>query len=244
MSELVVAHQFRGPPWSGNGGYLYGLLAKQVGGPATGVLRAPIPLDAPMTVVEAEDGFSLKAADGTLIAQAGGPKAQLPEVPPPPTLAQAEAAGEASPFRDKIVHPVCFTCSSDREEGDGLRVMVGQLEGFEPGHVAAAWTPHQNFADEEGLAPLEVIWAAIDCPGSKAWIIKADAGAGLLGTMTGEVLRRPKVGEPHIVYAWPISQEGRKHTSGVALFDAGGELLARGLQLWIVPNRFPPPPAG
>ena len=59
--------------------------------------------------------------------------------------------------------------------------------------------------------------------------------------MTGEVLRRPQAGEACIVMAWPIAREGRKETSGVALFGADGELLARAHQVWIVmPPRVAP----
>jgi hypothetical protein len=59
--------------------------------------------------------------------------------------------------------------------------------------------------------------------------------------MTGEVIRRPKAGEACIVTAWPLAREGRKETAGVALFDAQGELLARGHQVWIM--SVPPPQA-
>ena len=37
-----------------------------------------------------------------------------------------------------------------------------------------------------------------------------------------------------IVTAWPLERDGRKEFSGVALFSADGELLARGHQVWIV----------
>jgi hypothetical protein len=63
--------------------------------------------------------------------------------------------------------------------------------------------------------------------------VKSGTGAGLLGTMTGEVLRLPRAGEPTIVVAWPIEQSGRKFIAGVALFDTGGALMARGSQIWI-----------
>jgi uncharacterized protein YecE (DUF72 family) len=40
-------------------------------------------------------------------------------------------------------------------------VFAGQIEGAEPGHVACPWTPHANFADDQGMIPVEVIWAAL-----------------------------------------------------------------------------------
>jgi hypothetical protein len=79
-----------------------------------------------------------------------------------------------------------------------------------------------------------VIWAALDCPGFFAWVEKEGRHGALLGTMTGEVLRRPRAGEPCVVVAWPLEREGRKETSGVALYDQGGALLARAHQVWIM----------
>jgi hypothetical protein len=71
--------------------------------------------------------------------------------------------------------------------------------------------------------------------------VKEGRHGALLGTMTGEVIRRPKAGETCIVLAWPIVREGRKETAGVALYSAEGELLARGHQVWITMG--PPPQA-
>jgi hypothetical protein len=131
-----------------------------------------------------------------------------------------------------MFHPVCFTCATDLDEGYGLRVFVGQIEGRPPGHVAGPWRAHANFADEDGLASSPAVWAALDCPGSVAWV-ELGAGGGLLGTMTCEVLRRPACGELCIVTAWPIERSGRKSAAGTALFTAAGELLARSRQVWI-----------
>jgi hypothetical protein len=85
-----------------------------------------------------------------------------------------------------------------------------------------------------------VIWAALDCPGYFAWVEREGRHGALLGTMTGEVLRRPRAGEETVVLAWPIAREGRKETAGVALYSASGELLARAHQIWIVMGPRPP----
>jgi hypothetical protein len=79
-----------------------------------------------------------------------------------------------------------------------------------------------------------VVWAALDCPGVFAWIAKEGRHGALLGTMTGEILRRPPAAQDYIVMAWPLEREGRKETAGVALFTADGELLARAHQVWIM----------
>jgi hypothetical protein len=233
MRDVVVARQFRGPPNSGNGGYVCGLLGKEIAGPATVALRALIPLDIALNLGRAGDAVRLTGLDGTLIAEATAAETVLPAPPAAPSLAGAQAAGARCPVIEKPFHPPCFTCSSIREDGDGLRVLPGQIDGAPLGHIACVWIPHRSFADATGSIPAEIVWAALDCPGSLAWIVKSGTGAGLLGTMTGEVLRLPRAGEPTIVTAWPIEQNGRKFVAGVALFDASGALMARGTQIWI-----------
>jgi hypothetical protein len=232
---ITIAKQFRGPPNSGNGGYVCGMLGRDIAGPSTVALRAIIPLDTPLNLVKESDRVTLNGGDGTLIAEAKAAAVEaLPAPPTPPSLEQARigsAAYEKAQL-ERTFHPPCFTCTPLREDGDALRVFAGPY-GADPGHLAAAWTPHPAFADSEKLAPTEIVWAALDCPGSFAWLDKIGHTGGLLGTMTCEILRRPKIGEPHIVTAWPLEHSGRKYASGVALFTAKGELLARGHQIWI-----------
>ena len=84
--------------------------------------------------------------------------------------------------------------------------------------LAGVWTPHENFAGPDGLVPSEIVWAALDCRGWYAWLVREAHSAGLVGTMTGEVVR--------LRYC------------GVAMFTADGECLARGRQVWIA---FPTP---
>jgi hypothetical protein len=235
LAKIVIAQQFCGPPNSGNGGYVCGVLAKDLEGPVTSVLRARVPLDVELDLAMADGAAVMTDSGGGLIGR-GDPAAAsvLPDPPPPPGVEAARAAGERYVGHQAQFHPICFTCGVDRHEGDGLRVFPGQLDGAPAGHVACLWTPDPAFADAEGLATTEVIWAALDCPGFFAWVVKEGRHGALLGTMTGEVLRRPRAGETCIVTAWPLTREGRKETAGVALFSAEGELLARGHQVWIV----------
>lgn len=233
ISKVVVARQFRGPPHSGNGGYVCGLMGRVFEGPSTALLRAPPPLDTPLGLI-VEDGLArLVDEAGVLIgeARAGGGEA-LTQPPAAPSLAAAIAAASHFPGFDRPFHPVCFTCGDQLDDGYGLRAFTGQVEGMADGVVAGPWTVHANFADAEGLAPAEMVWAALDCPGSVAWVVTG-AGGGLLGTMTCEILRRPAAGETTIILAWPIERSGRKLISGTALYSAEGELMARSHQIWI-----------
>ena len=240
MAKITIAQQFCGPPNSGNGGYVCGVLARDIDGPATSVLRARVPLDVDLELNTADGVALMTDAEGALVGRGETADRDLLPTPlAPPSLEAARAAGERYIGLAQRVHPTCFSCGPERHEGDGLRVFAGQIEGEPHGHLACVWTPHTAFADAQGLVPTEVIWAALDCPGVFAWIAKEGRHGALLGTMTGEVLRRPKVGEDCIVTAWPLAREGRKETAGVALFAADGELLARAHQVWIMMG--PPP---
>ncbi|MEO8113142.1 MAG: hypothetical protein ABI655_02090 [Phenylobacterium sp.] len=242
MTHILIGRQFCGPPNSGNGGYVCGLLADGLEGPARAILRAPIPLDVQLTLSPDGDGQVLTGPDGDLIGRGDAAVLDL-EIPPAPSLEAARAASGRYIGHEQRVHPICFTCGADRADGDGLRVFPGQLAGAPQGHVACLWAPHAAFADARGLVPAEMVWAALDCPGYFAWVESVGRHGALLGTMTGEVIRRPRAGETCIVLAWPLVREGRKETAGVALFSGDGELMARGHQVWIMMGPRPDPSA-
>ena len=65
MREIVIARQFRGPPSSGNGGYVCGILGKEIQGPATVALRAIIPLDTELNLNTEPGHVTLTGQDGT-----------------------------------------------------------------------------------------------------------------------------------------------------------------------------------
>ncbi len=242
MPKIIIASQFQGPPNSGNGGYVCGVLARDLKGPATSILRNRVPLDVDLDLELAEGVVQLTDATGVLVGRGEiADRSMLPDPPRQPSLEAARAAGARYVGHAERYHPTCFTCGPQRGDGDGLRVFPGQVAGAPEGQLACDWTPDPAFADAEGLATTEVVWAALDCPGYFAWVVKEGRHGALLGTMTGEVIRRPKAGEPTIVTAWPIAREGRKETAGTALFTADGELLARSHQVWIVMG--PPPQA-
>jgi hypothetical protein len=234
-TTISVPAQFRGPPNSVNGGYGCGVMGRMIEGPAQAFLRAPMPLDTPMLLTQGEaGGVRIESEAGALIGEArpAAPDFDLPAPPPSPGLAAATAAARGFPGFARPFHPICFACGDQLAEGVGLRAFVGQVAGASDGVVAGPWTPNPAFADADGLTPAEVVWAALDCPGSVAWVVSG-AGGGLLGAMTCEVIRRPAASEPCVIVAWPLERSGRKLISGTALYDAAGALLARSHQIWI-----------
>jgi hypothetical protein len=79
VTEIVINHQFRGPPNSGNGGYVCGIVGREIEGAATVALRALIPLDTSLQLEGGEGVVLLTGQDGTLIAQGSPSATALPD---------------------------------------------------------------------------------------------------------------------------------------------------------------------
>ncbi len=246
QSSLIIPARFRGPPNSGNGGYVAGALAEQIpltpGGPANAVevtLRAPIPLDTPMTVTCRDENRVELQLGEQLIAEAQPVELQ-PDVPTPPAFAAVLAERARSPSLQPRLnslipgglgfHPVCACCGADVPEGEGLRVFAAPVPGFDG--AAAAWRPHPGFADPEGNLPARLVWTALDCPGQFAYLA-GGIRTGLLGRMAARLLQPAPVDANYLVIGWRIGVERRKHFAGTALFDEDGTLYAFSRQTWI-----------
>ena len=219
-TTISMAAQFRGPPNSVNGGYACGVMGRMIDGPFTAVLRAPPPLDTPMAMIQHDGGVRLESQAGDLIGEAR--PADAAAIPAPPLVPSLAAAIAASPGFPGLHRPVPPDLLLLRRQGRGgrrpARLHRPAGRARRTGVVAGPWTPNPAFADADGLMPAEVVWAALDCPGAVSWVVSG-AGGGMLGTMTGEMIRRPAAGETCIVLAWPIERSGRKLISGTALFS-------------------------
>ena len=229
MSDTItVQKRFCGPPESGNGGYVCGLLAKRFTGPVEVTLRAPPPLDHSMKI-EGDIRHELRVVDdGQLVAQARSADLEL-DIPELPEWEQVIEAGAGYPGFKHHLYPECFVCGPHREPGDGLRIFAGPVKGSEV--FAAVWVPGVILANKEAKINSEFVWAALDCPGYFA--VTQDAEPMLLGRLTLECEGDLYPGEEYIVLAWPLGQEGRKHFAGTAVFDRDGRRLARARAVWV-----------
>lgn len=229
---LVIAPRFNGPPASGNGGYVCGLLAREIDGPSEATLRAPPPLNTALTLERDGDIVRLLHENAT-IAEARPASLDL-VAPPAPTRAQAEAA--RARYRGLLDHryETCFVCGTGRPQHDGLEIYTGPVEGA--AMVAAPWTPTADLADASGRVAPEFVHAALDCP--SYWALpRAGEMAALLARLTSSLDSEPPFpGETCIVIAWPIASDGRKHRAASALYGADGRLIARSEALWIEPK--------
>ena len=238
--SLVIAPRFCGPPDSGNGGYVCGLIAGYLDGPAEVTLRVPPPLQTPLTVERSGLGSVRILDGGTLIAEAtcvpGGPALQLPG---PVSVQQAQSAGARSQLRLRPKlhpYPTCFACGPDRVPGDGLRIMVGRVTGRELS--ADVWYPDGELAAGNGCVRPEFMWAALDCAGGVGAIGDAvsEGTPFLLGRLTAHQNGDVHAGEPHVVVGWRLAEQGRKLLAGSAVYAPSGQAVWVAQATWIRPR--------
>jgi hypothetical protein len=236
MSDtLIIPAGFNGPRLSGNGGYVGGMMAQRFGGDGAVeiTLRAPVPIDTPMTLTRGADG-ALLAHDGeTLVCEArAGTVDHLKPPPPPGDWADVLRRGEegGSPADSDYGH--CIVCGRARAVGDGLRVWG--TSGPQPGYSLSCYIPHANHADAAGRIRPEFVWGTLDCPGAYAVQDDGDFRPAMTGRMTVKVIEPPRVGERCAVVGWRLGGEGRKLYSGTALYTESGRLCGLGTCTWIL----------
>lgn len=229
MSEHVtIDGRYRGPPASGNGGYVCGIVAGLIGEPAEVTLRHPPPIDRPLEVARLGGG-GVALRDGETVVAEGVPADLEVDVPGPVGLAEAEQAAKSYPLFENHPFPTCFVCGPDRAEGDGLRIFPGPIDGRDI--VAAPWTPDSSLADDSGSVRPEIVWAALDCPSGFAFI--GPDNVVVLGRFAAKVVEPVACRQPYVVTGWPLGGEGRRLYGGSALFSPDGTLHAVASATWV-----------
>lgn len=228
-AAIVIDPRFRGPPESGNGGYVCGRVAVALDVPVAVRLLTPPPLSLPLELRPAAAGGRMVLLHGERPVAEARP-AEVTVAPPAPP--SHEEAVEAARRCTGLVHhplPTCFVCGPQRAPGDGLRIFAGEVTGRPI--VAAPWTPDASLADAAGRVRPEFLWAALDCPGFFA--APLDGALALLGELAARIERPLDAGEPCVVVGWPIESAGRRHRTGTAVFAQDGELVARAEATWV-----------
>ena len=245
MPSLIINTRFCGPPNSGNGGYVCGLLAAHIGDSAEITLRLPPPLERTLDVVAGPDG-TIDLWDQEVVVATG--RATLLEISEIPTVnfSGAEEAVHRTPY-DNANHklPTCFVCGPARHHGDGLRIFAGPVAvSLDPTFdvFAAPWVPYANLAGHDGRVAAEFVWAALDCPTGYASLGARPLGMTgeetiLLGRMAARVIGRPKPGDRCVVTAWPTGRSDRKLFANSALLGPDGEVLAIARTIWLMVDR-------
>ena len=169
----------------------------------------------------ADDG-SVSLLRGDDVIATAVPRAVEAQAPPAPTVEQAEIATRRYVGFAHHRFPTCFVCGTARE--DSLRICAGQV-GDSP-LIASPWTPESD----------DPVFAG-QCPTAQARTRSNPSTTALRALSSprspSSSVSRPRAGERHVVAAWPVSSDGRKHHSASALYDATGCVLAIADSLWI-----------
>jgi len=227
--EIIISERFCGPPDSGNGGYVSGLMASELEGAVEVTLRKPIPLLTKMNLDPTDEGVDLREGN-TLIAEARRVESLDMLTHKAPVRADVvEAMLEPIVCGDEgVSFGHCFVCGSDRAEGDGLRIICGRLAD---GRSAALWQPDPTLDDGNGCVDPVYLWSALDCPGYAS--IHEAGRLALLGRFTAEIIARPSVSEPMIVCGEKTRQDGRKFYTNTTLYTTTGQVVGFAKAIWI-----------
>jgi hypothetical protein len=243
METMTIPRRFRGPPNSGNGGYVCGMLARQIAGAAEVTLRAPPPLETKLDLVEVGTEIWELRQGTTTIAIGRAVTFDLGRLERA-TYTEAQEAEKRTPVKPhEHLLPMCFVCGPDRTPGDGLRLFAGPLvRQHANGAFAVPWMPDASLAAADGLVAPEFVWSALDCP--TGYVSQYDPETGnfnvlpiLLGRLSVRIDGRPRPGERCVVTSWKTGSEGRRLIAGAALFGEEENLLAVGRAIWIVVDR-------
>jgi hypothetical protein len=222
---VVIDPRFQGIPQIALGGYVGGLLARELTG-AEAVFRRPVPLGRPLRM-EQRGGQETVLLEGEELLTKVRPAQVDVLLPPAVTLEASEVARRAYPGFTRHLFPNCFTCGPARAEEDGLRVFAGPVVGREA--VASPWTPSQSLAAGIGGVAREYIWSALDCPSIWALVMREplDSSARVVSARMAVQQMAPVAPlKPHIVMAWAISEDERTRTGGAAILTATGDACA------------------
>jgi hypothetical protein len=228
LESLTIARRFCGPPNSGNGGYVCGRVAAHIQGPASVRLKAPPPLDTPLTVVQSDGAVQLRHGN-TIIAEGRAAVVEV-EAPEPPTFDEAVRASQHYLGFTRHVFPTCFVCGPKRAAGDGLRIFPGRVDARDV--LAAPWVPDVSLGGQGGQVMSEFLWSALDCTSAFPVLPAADGRALVLGELAARIERPLVTGESAVVIGWAMSSEGRKRFTGSAIY-AGDRLVAVARAIWI-----------
>ena len=231
---LTIARRFNGPPESGNGGYVAGVLAQRYletfgatpGAKVEVTLRKPPPLEKPLEVRQPEETESLRLLYGsTVVAEAELVEASAEPIEP---ISYEEAVTAAKGYLGIGDHPflTCFVCGPSHPSG--LHIYPGAVTGRRK-VVAAPWTPA-----EDTIGP-EFVWAALDCPGgwSPGDLAERPMVLGRFGVETFLDDDLLQAGEQYVLLGRHVRTEGRKTFTESTLYGPSGEAVAHAEAVWI-----------
>lgn len=223
---MRIDERYSGLPRHALGGYVAGLLARMLA--ARGAIE--VRLERPVLVgddVHIEGDTLMRGDERVATAREVVFDLRPPRIVGPD---EAEVASASYPGRRNHFFPECFCCGPARRRGDGLRIFPSPANGV----MAATWRPGDAIDDVS--VPLEIVWAALDCPGIWAQVFATTGSSerAVTGSLAVATIAPISSRDTLVVTGWPIRRDGRKIHVGSAISDERGTLLAVADQTLIV----------
>lgn len=145
METITIVSKFCGPPDSGNGGYVCGMIANYASFEPSVMLRKPPPLDKQLTIETSPDKVLLMEGD-ILIAEAVPDSLDIDPPPAPDFETAREASGNYISF-EKHIFPTCFVCGPHRETGYGSLPVKCRVKRLwqHPGRLLLNWRMRKDW---------------------------------------------------------------------------------------------------
>lgn len=234
MKEVIdfrtIESKYNGPPGSGNGGYVAGLLASYHDVSCVRVrLHKPPPLETQMGIVRDGDRLWLEHQE-EIVAQSVESSLDL-EVPSIPSYALAKEASQSYPGFERHAFPYCYVCGPKRKESDGLRLFTGL--GSTGDYVAAPFYTFDELYNADGQMTIETVYAALDCPGAYAITQIDEEKVLVLGEILVDIIEPIHKGDKLIVMGWHLGKDRKKNFSGTAIINQAGDIKAKAKATWI-----------
>ena len=228
--EVQVHRRFRGPPTSGNGGYVAGLVAEWIDGPAEVDLLAPIPLEVPLH--RRRDDAEVMLFDARPDYARGRPLDDPLDfdLPGPPSRGRAGGGGDelprpAGPSDPRLLRlrhrtrPGRRPVHLSRRKPASRRGRGGMGSRRGTGGTRTAMS-RNAISGRCSIAP-----AISACASRGRWRCWRESRRGSSGRS------RPANGLR--ITGWELSREGRKHHAATVIHDEAGEVVALSRGAWI-----------
>ncbi len=233
--SIVVDRRFRGSADSAQSGYAAGRAASFAEGIVEVRLHRPAPLEEDLLVeVDAEEQVTV--VDGSDIVMEVRPNAEiLVEVPASSeVIDEIFARGPVAASQDDE-RPHCFGCSLQRQDGLGVATLPVGTTGI----WGTTWTPDRSLPSTDEFINDEIVWAALDCPGSFAASDPSGRPPGITGfpalkAMTVEIREKVRVGEQFAVLGWKLEHSDSTIGCGVAIVDRTHRVKAYAHLIYVI----------
>jgi hypothetical protein len=231
-STIVIPRWGQGRPGLGQGGYTSSRFQAAIGQPVAISLRAPIPLESEMQIVEVEGGWQLQHNDA-LVMEATPSTIEFVDTESVTISSATDARSRFPVTAEEHNASSCLSCGFTERT---MRVWPGLLADG-TGRVATDWTPPEWAGNDAGIVHEHLVWMALDCTCGFYVGHHPERRNALTVRYAVEMLQPIEVGRTYVIVghdgSWPGGWEGRKRGAASCVFDDAGNVVAHADSFWV-----------